>query len=149
MSDVDGAGAVEFSLGGSVGLQAGYFFPESSFEGVEGDGGFGGDITLGYGAELEGLEIAGDALGDLLLIDERAVETTGLAAAEDVDEEIGLGVSLGEGWSGEPGNGETRELDGVGDGGALLGGDRRGFDGDGLDLRALRDGTEVFGEERF
>ena len=50
VSDVDGAGAVDFSLGGSVGLQAGYFFPESGFEGVESDAGFGGDVALGDGA---------------------------------------------------------------------------------------------------
>ncbi len=57
VSDVDGAGAVEFGLGGSVGLQAGDFFPESGFEGVEGDVGFGGDVALGDGAELEGLRL--------------------------------------------------------------------------------------------
>jgi hypothetical protein len=48
--DVDGAGAVELGLGGAVGLKAGYFFPESGFEGFEGDVGFGGDVTLGDGA---------------------------------------------------------------------------------------------------
>jgi hypothetical protein len=88
-------------------------------------------------------------LGDLLLIDELAVETAGFAAAEDVDDEVGFGVSLGEGGRGQPRDGETRQLDGVGYGGALLGGDRRSFDGDGLDLRSLGNGAEVFREERF
>ena len=97
--------------------------------------GLGGDVAVGDGAELEGLEAAVDGLGDLLLIDELAVETAGFAAAEDVDEEIGFGVARGEGGRGQPGDGETRQLDGVGDGGALLCGDGRGFDGDGLDLR--------------
>ena len=32
--DVDGAGAVELGLGGAVGLEAGYFFPEGGFEGL-------------------------------------------------------------------------------------------------------------------
>ena len=137
VGDVDGAGAVEFGLGGTVGLQAGYFFPEGGFEGVEGDVGFGGDVALGDGAELEGVEIAGDGLGDLLLVDELAVEAAGFAAAEDVDEEIGFGISFGEGGRGQPCDGEARELDGVGYGGALLRGDRRGFDGDGFDLAGL------------
>ena len=48
--DVDGAGAVELGLGGAVGLEAGYFFPKSGFEGIEGDAGFGGDVTGGDGA---------------------------------------------------------------------------------------------------
>ncbi len=64
-----------------------------------------------------------------------------------MDEEVGFGVAFGKGAGGQPGDGEPRELDGVGDGGALLGGDGRGFDGDGFDLRAFGDGTEVFGEE--
>ncbi len=135
--DVDGTGAVEFGLGGSFGLQAGYFFPEGGFESVEGDSGFGGDVAAGDGAELEVVEIAGDGLGDLLLVDELAVETAGFAAAEDVDDEVSFGVARGEDGRGEPCDGETRELDGVGYGGAFLGGDRRRFDGDGLDLETI------------
>ncbi len=95
------------------------------------------------------LQVAVDGLSDLLLVDELAVETAGFAVAEDVDEQVGLCIAGSEDAGGEPGDGEARELDGVGDGGALLRGDGRGFDGDGVDCRAFGDGCEVFGEEGF
>ena len=50
--DVYGASAVEFSLGGTVGLETCDFFPEGGFEGLEGDVGFGGDVALRNGAQL-------------------------------------------------------------------------------------------------
>ncbi len=147
--DVNGAGTVDFSLSGAVGLKACYFLPESGFEGVESDAGFGGNVTAGDGAQFERLEAAVDALGDLLLVDELAVETTGFAGAEDVNEEVGIGVTGGEDGRSQPCDREAGQLNGIGDGGALLSGNGRSFDRDGFDRGAFGDGAEVFSEERL
>jgi hypothetical protein len=66
-----------------------------------------------------------------------------------VDEEVSFGVARSEGAGGEPCDGEARQLDGVGDGGAFLRGDGWGFDGDGFDRGAFGDWSEIFGEESF
>jgi hypothetical protein len=149
MGDVDGTSAIELGLRGAVGLEAGYFFPEGGLEGFEGDVGFGSDVALGDGAQLQVIQRAIYGLGDLLLVDEFAVEAAGFAVSKDVDEEVSFGVARGEGAGGEPGDGEAWELDSVSDGGALLGSDGRGFDGDGFDCGTFGDRSEVFGEKSF
>ncbi len=85
----------------------------------------------------------------LLFVDEDLIEPAGFSAAEDINEEVCIGVARGVGGRREEGDAELRQLDGVGDGGALLFCNGRGGDGDWIDLGALGDGAEVFREEHF
>ena len=112
-------------FGGPVGLEFGELLPEGRFEVFELDVGLGGDGALEDRVELEGAVGAVDVLCDLLLVDEGLIEAARLAAAENLDEEVGFGVAWGEGGRGEESDAELWEFDGVGDRGALLFRDRR------------------------
>ena len=87
-----GAGLVDFGLGWAVGSEARSPF-RSGFERLWFHVWPGGHVAFGDGGQLQRIEIAVDRLGDLLLVDQLAVEPAGLAAAEDVHEKVGIGVA--------------------------------------------------------
>ena len=84
-----------------------------------------------------------------MFVDEDLVEAAGFSATEDCDEEIGVGIAWGVGRWCQEGYAKLGELDGVGDGGALLFGDGRGSGGDGVNFGTAGNRTEVFCEERL
>jgi len=147
LREIDSAGGVELFFCGTVGLKLGELLPEGGFEVFELDVGLGGDGALHDGGELKGVVRASDRLRDLLFVDENLIEPAGLGAAEDVGEEVGIGVAGSICGGCEEGDAELWEFDRVGNGGAFLLGDGSGGDGDGVDLGALRDWAEVFGQE--
>ena len=147
--EVDSTCGIELFLSWAFGLKFVDLLPEGGFEVFELHVGLGGDGALGDGGELEGVVEATNGLSDLLFVDEDLIETAGLCAAEDVDEEVGVGVARGEGGRGKESYADLREPDGVGDGGAFLFGNGRGDGGDGINLGAAGDGAEVFDEQSF
>ena len=129
-------GGLDLFLRGAVVLQFGDLAPEGGFQIFELDAGLGGDVAVDDAGELLGIDAAGDALRDLRLVDERLVEAAGLGSAQREDRDLGVFGLRRANWRREPGDGEPRQLDRVGNGGAPLRGDGRRRRVDWLDLRA-------------
>jgi hypothetical protein len=149
LGEVNGASGVELLFGWAVGLQFADLLPEGGFEVFELHVWFGGDRAFGDTSQFERVVGTTDRLRDLLFVHEDLIEPAGLSAAEDIDKKIDVCVTGGIDSGRQEGYAELRKLDGVGDGGALLFGDRCGGHGDRFGCGSFGDRAEVFGEERL
>ena len=105
---------VDFGLRWAFGAEGVNLFVDCGFQVFWLHIGTRGHGTFRLPRRVSGFVVALDRLGDLLFIDQFAVETAGLASAENMHKDVGIGVARVKIWRGQPRHRNPRQLDRIG-----------------------------------